>query len=78
MNLENYTAEQLQAELDSVNAQRDALSTRAKELAAAIDQKRTEEAAKAKVASMPDAEKKALAQALGVKSISSGERFGAA
>lgn len=70
------TVAELETELAAVNSQRSELSQKAKEIAAELDSVRTLEAAKQKFASMPDAERLALAQVLNAQGIASAEAFG--
>lgn len=67
---------ELEQELATTNAQRDALAKKAKALAEALDVARATEQAQAKLAKMSDTERAALAQMLSAQGVASGEKFG--
>lgn len=69
------TIEELESELKAINDQRDALSKRAKELAAELDKKRHIEAARARLAAMSGPEREALALVIEAETIPSAESF---
>lgn len=73
MKHEEMNADQLQSELDKINANRDALSAEARQVAGLFSKKLAEENAKAKLDAMTDVERAALAQVIQAQGIASGE-----
>lgn len=74
MSYEQMTADQLQSELDKINANRDALAAQARTVAGLLSKKLAEEAAKAKLEGMTETERAALAQVIQAQGIESAER----
>lgn len=70
------SVEQLEREIEKLMAKRAEIKAEMQAVNAVLDEKRAKEAAQAQVEAMSDAEKAALAQALGAEGIPSAEAVG--
>lgn len=76
ISLDEMSVEQLQAQLDRLNAERDALKEQIRRITPVLDAKQAQAAAGRKLAAMSDSERAALAQLLRTEGIPSGEAVG--
>lgn len=76
ISLDEMSVEQLQAQLDRLNAERDALKEQIRRISPVLDAKLARTGAERKLAAMSDSERTALAQLLRTAGISSGEAVG--
>lgn len=76
MDIENMTVAELEKINRDLSQQRNALKEQQRKVVLALDRKRAIEDAEAKVAAMPQAEKDALTQALGLTGVKEEPKIG--